>query len=361
MRILLTDATGLLGPPLLERLLARGDIVRVLILRETPHDLQHRNDVEVIEGSLSDVDVLIKATKNVEVVYHLAQLSPAPERTGVDFVRVNVQGTENLLRACGPHIRRFVFRSAVSVYRPAPFPFMWPITENASLGAHGHDPLRYYGQTKIEAENLVRRFHRERGFEYIILRPTVVYGRGSRFVEQLLAEIISRPWLALSRGAEWGVMQWVHVSDMAEAVVLTGTQSEAANQVFNVAGNEAITVEKVIRTVWQIIAGRSQKWMQRFQNAAARSDGLKFDISKAQAMLGWTPHMTLREGLEEMLWEIINPQIAPPAWPSLSQEFNTEALWRTFSEENTTQQFQGYDPQRDRGMPPVRRPRHWEV
>ncbi len=118
--------------------------------------------------------------------------------------------------------------------------------------AHGNAALRKYGQSKIGTEDLILDFHRQSGLEYVILRPTVTYGPGAGFVEQLLRQLVSQPWLALARGVQLGVMQWVHVNDLAEAVVLAGTCPLAANAVFNIAGREAITMRDVAAAVREL-------------------------------------------------------------------------------------------------------------
>ena len=78
MRVLLTGATGFIGAYVLDELLARGDVVRVLIRPETlarsdrAQALAQRDNVEIVAGTLMDEAALIEATANVEVVYHLA-------------------------------------------------------------------------------------------------------------------------------------------------------------------------------------------------------------------------------------------------------------------------------------------------
>src|SRR5215475_13158281 len=107
MRVLLTGATGLIGPCVLEHLLSRGDDVHVLALPETVLQVPRHDRVRVVAGSLAQNDRLGEATQGVEVVYHLGamQLGSNPE----DLIRVNVQGTGNLLRASVDNfVRRFV-------------------------------------------------------------------------------------------------------------------------------------------------------------------------------------------------------------------------------------------------------------
>jgi nucleoside-diphosphate-sugar epimerase len=300
MRVLLTGATGKIGPYVLEQLLTGGDTVRVFSLPETVKQVPYQESVEVIVGNLDQDDALAEATAGVDVVYHLAARLPGSEPQAI--FHVNVQGTENLLRASVNNgVHRFVFTSSVAVYGPRPWPFMWPITEDSPQSAPGNDAFRSYGQSKIDAENLILRFHREHGLEYVILRPTAIYGPGIQSTEQLLQRILWHPRLALSQGRLLGPMQLVHVEDLAEAIILAGTRAKAANEAFNVAGDEASTMWDLTAIVWDILGDTAQMEIRRFQARHRGNYRLKFDISKAQAMLDYTPHVQLRDGLQEIL------------------------------------------------------------
>ena len=226
-----------------------------------------------------------------------------------------MHNTENLLCASVIGVRRFVFISSVLVYRPVPWPSRWPITEDFPRRAHGNAALRNYGQSKIEAEDLILDFHRQYGLEYVILRPTVAYGPGAWFVEQLLRQLVSRPRLALARGAQLGVMQWVHVSDLAEAIVLAGTCPRAANAVFNIAGREAITMQDVADAVREIIGPFSLLDGIRSQGRARGKSSPKFSIEKAQTILGHTPQVRFPEGLDEILAAMEHRQPLAPHRP----------------------------------------------
>jgi nucleoside-diphosphate-sugar epimerase len=301
MDVLVTGATGFVGPHLLQRLLARGDVIRVLALPETVEQVRYRDRVEVVVGDLADEVVLAEAVRGAEVVYHLAERPLGSHEA--DLRVVNVGGTEKLLRACGQAggVRRFVFTSSVMVYRPAPWPHLWPISENWPRQAHGDEAMWSYGQSKIDAEDVVLRAHQGQGFEYVILRPTLAYGPGAPTIEGMLRQVLGRPRLALTGGGALGAMQWVHVVDLADAVALSGSRPRAANEVFNVAGGEASGIGEVAATLWDIFDPAAPPHARRFSVPPRRGEGLKFDIGKAEVLLGFVPRVQLREGLEEVV------------------------------------------------------------
>jgi nucleoside-diphosphate-sugar epimerase len=303
MKVLLTGATGFIGSDVLDRLVKRGDSVRVLALPETVPQLRHRDSVHLIVGGFTDRELLAKATRGVEVVYHLGGLRPGyPPR---ELMSVNVEGTRNLLQAAvRARVRRLVFSSSTSVYDESSRPYMRPIAEEFPLRSSSDGVIGDYAQSKIEAENLIRRFHRQHGLEYVILRAPVVYGSGARLDKQVLTEVITRPWLALTRKAQIADMQWVHVHDMATAVILAGTQPKAANQIFNIAGGELFSFGNLTKIVWRTINYRREAQAFPYQSRSVDNHGLKYDLSKAIDLLGYTPRVKLDTGVEELLTKL---------------------------------------------------------
>jgi nucleoside-diphosphate-sugar epimerase len=299
--VLLTGATGFIGSHVLERLLARGDQVRVLALPETAGDVGHRDRVEIVTGDLAEEAALEEAVRGVEVVYHLAALLPGSPPT--ELRAVNVGGTENLLRACGRvgGVRRLVFTSSTAVYAGRLSPEEWPLKETSRLGARGPESLRSYGRSKAAAEALVQHYAPDFGFEFTILRPPVCYGVGSRFAEDLVQAALADRGADRTRIASELLMQLIHVRDLAATIAEVGICPNAANEIFNVAGIETLsfrTIAAMIRRLKgranrsTLVPDRSRIW-QRYV--------LMYDVSKAQRRLGFMPRVTSQEGLAEVV------------------------------------------------------------
>ena len=299
MDVLLTGATGLVGQHLLRRLLAEGDAVRVLALPDTVDRIPKHDRVELLVGDLSRPRVLAEAVEGMEVVYHLAaRVLGAGTR---DLISVNVLGMENLLAACARSVKRFVFISSVAVYAPAPDPDRWPITEDAPLQAHGSEHLQSYGQSKIEGEKKLLRYHHAHKLEYTIVRPPAVYGKEAPWLRQLVRRLQENPWPTLTPAAQAFRMHWVHVRDLAEGIILAGTRSEAANQVFNIAGPEVFTQATMVALLWLNWVGANDRCVEPlFEARFNGTDILKYDISKAHRRLGYVPKVRLEDGLREV-------------------------------------------------------------
>jgi nucleoside-diphosphate-sugar epimerase len=299
-RVLLTGATGFIGSHVLRRLLEHEGRIRVYALPETVHDLQQSDRVEVVTGDLQEEAGLAEALQDIETVYHLAGVLPGSSYD--DLMRVNVHSTENLLRACGRAggVLRFVFTSSVAVYGTASSPEEWPFSEVSPLQPRGIQRLRLYGLSKVAAEGLVQRYAQEFGFEYVILRPPTVYGLGSQRTESLVEWVLTEPRAGYHTLVD-PYTQLLHVRDLAEVVALAGTHSEAANEIFNVAGMEVVTYRNLVTMIRRLGGVTDRRTLIPDRSEVWRRFVVVYDVTKAQQRLGFTPRVTLREGLAEMV------------------------------------------------------------
>jgi MPBQ/MSBQ methyltransferase len=325
--VLLTGATGLIGSRVLDRLLADGESVRVLVRPatldrpEVASELRQHSGVDIVAGDLTDETAIAEAIAGVDVVFHLAWQwtksrdarpeSMASDRPDAQIIEGNVSGTSHLLAASSVHrVTRFVFTSSVAVYGPPATIHRFPITEDADVvqGDYGNVPfVQHYMAPKIAIEHMIRSYARQSGLEYVILRPSVVYGAYAPFAERLVRKTLAAPrWVSPERSRE--VWQMVHVDDVAQAVVLAGRKAEARNLEFNIAGSELATEEEIKMMIWE---AASPEWTdsQRRSPEHARFESYEFpryDINRAGRILGFTPQVSLREGLKEMVATVLS-------------------------------------------------------
>lgn len=299
MRVLMTGATGFIGQHVLQKLITSGDEVRVLALPGTEKDLPHPRAVRVFRGSLDDTEVLSKAVRGVRTVYHLCSLYPQSPLS--EMIRVNVDGTRNLLQAAlRAGVRRFIYVSSSAVYEPA-IDRRRLISENSPLRTSNRGSFGNYALTKIAAEKLIREYNSRHDLEYVILRPTEVYGPPRPYFEKLIKLIAYRPRIALSFSAYYGVMQWIHMNDFVDVVVTAGSISESPNDTFNIGGTEGFTVGDLIPIVWKLM-GHETAWVE---NAASRDlKYLTFDLSKAREVLGFEAKIKLEQGLRALVMSV---------------------------------------------------------
>lgn len=229
--VFVTGATGFIGGRLVEKLfLECGARVRVLVRSFARASRVARFPVEMIHGDVTDAEVLSRAVEDCEVVFHCAY---GNRGTADEQRAVNVAGTDAVaLCALKARVARMVHVSTISVYGQ---------TENAELDESS--PRRrsgnLYADTKLEAEQLVLNYHRERGLPVAVVQPTVVYGPfGFAWTINPLQELRTRRVVLINDGN--GLCNTVYVDDVVDAMLLAATRPEAVGEVFLISGNEPV-------------------------------------------------------------------------------------------------------------------------
>jgi nucleoside-diphosphate-sugar epimerase len=231
---LVTGATGFIGRHLAQRILGQGRGVRLLCREKSvsklPSGLHSR--AEVVIGDLRDLGSIAKAVVGVDRVFHCAgHVSDwgAPE----DFYSVNVGGTHALLEASvRTKIARFVHLSSIAVFGVPPPAYF---DDDTPYGASKD----LYSKTKIEAEKLALQFHREKNLPVTVLRPAVVYGPDSTWVEEPLRMIRRNRMFLIGGGA--GTCHPCYIENLLDAILLVAENPSAVGQAFSIADDEPIS------------------------------------------------------------------------------------------------------------------------
>lgn len=304
--ILVTGATGLVGREVMATAVRRGLEVRGAV-RRTPESVVE--GAEYVFGAdlapdsewiaaLAALDAVVHAAARVHVMNDMAG-DPLAE-----FRRVNVAGTVNLARqAAAAGVRRFVFISSIKVNGERNVggrPFR--ATDAAA-------PIDPYGISKHEAEEALRRVASETGLEVVIIRPPLVYGPGMKANFATLVRAVARG-IPLPLGAVQNERSLIGLDNLVNFVITCITHPAAANEVFLVSDGEDLTTPGLIRRIgaalgrparlisvprWMLITGAAV--IGKRDMARRLLDSLCMDTSKARTLLGWTPPVSVDEGL----------------------------------------------------------------
>ncbi|MGE0791558.1 MAG: NAD-dependent epimerase/dehydratase family protein [Sandaracinaceae bacterium] len=239
--VVVTGAAGTVGNYVVPLLEAQG--MRVIASDLTPKGIPVPVRGEVRPGDLRDQEFVDGLVKKADAVIHTAAVLDvgATPRT---LHEVNVKAVSSLLKAArAAQLQRFVHLSSATLYRSdGPT----PLDEDAPIEARGD-----YGHTKLEAENLVRAT--EGPPTWTILRPAPLYGRrGRHYAASLLAvgPIMRLVTPVLPRPAGGPIATLVHAEDVARAAVFVLTREDCANQIFNVADEDAMSLgDRVTETL----------------------------------------------------------------------------------------------------------------
>lgn len=289
-RIHLTGADGFIGRALRAQLAQAGHEV-------SGSDLHQADGVAAIDLRDRSAIVAHLAAHTPDIVIHAGAISGAMLAQGDPALMfdVNVGGTLNVaeaMRRAG--IRRMVFLSSNAIYAPAPT--RAPVSENAPLGAG--DP---YGASKLAAESLLRAYAETCGIAVTALRISSVFGAGRvtpYLMSQALAEVAAGRTLTVT-DTHSNMRQFVHVSDVCDAVCRAVDAGLSGFTPINVTGGTYLSEEKVVRL---LLRERPDALLHVIADRGRDDDGRvgPLDISRAADLLGYRPAVDLAAALAEI-------------------------------------------------------------
>ena len=254
---LVTGGAGFIGSHITERLVRDGHAVSVLddfsSGKETNLD-SFRNDIEVVRGDIRDADVVKRATKGVDIVFHEAALGSVP-RSVVDPLtthEVNMTGTLNVfLAARDAGVKRVVYASSSSVYGETP---VLPKREDMIP-----QPLSPYALSKLVGEQYSSVFKQIYGFEIVSLRYFNIFGPRQdpesqyaavlpRFVTALLG---GKPPVVYGDGLQ--SRDFTYVENVVNANLLASEAEGIAGRAFNVACGGRYTLLDLLARLKEIL------------------------------------------------------------------------------------------------------------
>jgi len=239
LNALVTGATGMIGPDLVQTLVENGYAVRALYRNEPKSNILPKT-VESIQCDISDGQSLNAAVKNINVIFHLAAKLHINEHSEVlfeEYNRINIEGTRQLVMAArSAGVDRMVFFSTINVYGCSDPGTI--LDENSALR-----PVSLYAQTKVEAEKIVLS-----GIPSVVLRLAAVYGpRMKGNYPRLLNALKCRRFIMIGNGKNRRSL--VHVQDVCQAALLAAYHPAALERVYNVTNGEIHTLQEIVEAM----------------------------------------------------------------------------------------------------------------
>jgi uncharacterized protein YbjT (DUF2867 family) len=236
MRVLVTGGTGFIGGAIVQALRAEpGEHDVRALSRRASRSSAASGGATLVAGDVRDPASLRRAVEGVEAVIHCVQFPNHPvenPRRGYTYAAIDGQGTVNLAAACREAgVRRLLYVSGAGV-RP------------------GHTEPWF--RAKETAERAVR----DSGGEWVIFRPSWVYGPRDRSLNKFVQLVRWLPIVPVIGNGQTRV-QPVFVDDVARVVARAVDEPRATGQVFELGGPERLTMDEILRTVQRVL-GRHQ-------------------------------------------------------------------------------------------------------
>ena len=297
---LVTGGAGFIGSHMVERLLSRGDRVRIAddFSSGRRENVPSHANVELVEGDLAEADVAHRAVAGCDYVIHLAAVPSVPRsvKEPVRTHRANVDGTLNvLLAARDAKVRRVVFAGSSSVYGDAA---VLPKREDMRPS-----PLSPYALHKLIGEQYCQLFTRLYGLETVTTRFFNVFGPrqqpGSPYsgVISLFIEALSSGQSPLVHGDGRQTRDFTFVGDVVTGVLRSCEAPNIAGEVINVAGGGRISLLDLIRTLQGILKQTAQPTFGPPREGDVRDS--QADIEKARRHLDFAPAVAFEDGLQQ--------------------------------------------------------------
>lgn len=287
--ILVTGGSGFIGSHVVDKLVEQGYSVEVFDKTKPSRD-----DVKWFQGDLmSDEDVLL-ACKDVQGIFHLAAVSDVNIALSHPEVclEVNENGTVKLLKAAvAREVERIVLASTTWVYGNSE----GNVDESTPIPMPDH----IYTKSKLGQEHLVHNWHKHYGLSYTILRYDIPYGprmRSNMAIATFARKAVKREPITIFGDGNQGRC-FIYVEDLAEGNVAALKES-GKNEIFNLAGNEFITLNQIVENLRQIFGEIDV----RYDNPRPSDfKGAVVKIEKAKKLLNWEPKTPLPIGLRKYL------------------------------------------------------------
>ncbi|MEQ1796229.1 MAG: SDR family oxidoreductase, partial [Nitrospira sp.] len=304
MKVLVTGASGFVGSAICARLVVQGmDVIGSV--RHLPDRPLSGVDYRIV-GDLDANTDWRDALTGVDTIVHCAARVHVMRETAADplvgFRAVNVAGTEQLARqAAAAWVRRFVFLSSVKVNG-----------EGGSVAYCETDspaPQDAYGISKYEAELGLREIAAETGMEVVMVRSPLIYGPGVKANFQALMHALVRG-IPLPLGAIHNRRSLVSLDNVVDLIITCIEHPAAANETFLVSDGEDLSTTELICRLARAM-GRPARLIPMpttvlmagatllgKREVARRLCGtLQVNITRAREVLGWTPPVSVDEGL----------------------------------------------------------------
>lgn len=300
-RVLVTGAGGFIGSHLVERLVELGAHTRGMVHYRSEGAwgwLDHsprKKDIEVVAGDLMDRDSVVRAMHNRDLVFHLGALIAIPYsyEAPLSFVRTNVEGTLNVLHAAGHGgVERVIHTSTSEVYGTAR---EVPIDEQHPLQAQSP-----YAASKIAADKMVEAFHLSFGTPVVTVRPFNTFGprqSARAVIPTIIVQGLARRRVRL--GNVEPTRDLNYVSNTVDGFVQAAVTEQVLGQVVNIGSGSEIKIRNLVELIGRLL-GQSveiETDEQRIRPAGSEVERLLADNRLATTLLGWTPAVSLEEGL----------------------------------------------------------------
>lgn len=293
MRILVTGGAGFIGSNFVRRV--AGDY-EVTVLDKLTYSGNRANldglELDFVRGDICDPESVELAMAGQDAVVHFAAESHVDRsiQGAADFVRTNVLGTQTLLDAARRHhVGRFVHVSTDEVYgsiSQGSWTEDWPLAPNSP-----------YAASKAGSDLIALAAHRTHGMDVVVTRCSNNYGPyqfPEKVIPLFVTNLLEGKKVPLY-GDGLNVRDWLHVSDHCRGIQMVLDKGRPG-EVYHIGGGTELTNRELTSLLLQA-CGKDWEMVEPVIDRPGHDRRYSLDISKIQSELGYTPSVSLEDGL----------------------------------------------------------------
>jgi nucleoside-diphosphate-sugar epimerase len=298
-RYLVTGGAGFIGSHIAEELTKKGSFVRIIdnfITGKEENIASFLDGIELVRGDIRDLELCRTAVKDVDYVLHQAALPSVPRSIEDPILTnaINIEGTLNILLASSEaSVNKLVFASSSSVYGDDEH---LPKKE----GLEGN-PLSPYAISKLTGEKYCEVFSNIFDLPTVCLRYFNVFGPRQDPTSQYAAVIPNFITRLLSDKAPiiYGdgeqSRDFTYVANVVEANLKAAHATDVSGQILNLGNGIRTSVNDLAKSLMELIDKDIEPLYEEERPGDVRHSFA--DISKAEALLSYTPNVSLKDGL----------------------------------------------------------------
>ena len=297
-KVFVTGGAGFIGYHLCNKLSQLTDDLTIYdnLSSGLMKNVKDNPKAKFVKGDILDLNKLCSQEK-ADLIYHLAAqvvVGYSMENPLVDF-ETNAKGTLHVLEKARKDDAKVVFASSAAVYGN---PTVFPTPES-----YGFHPFSCYGLSKVVGEEYCQMYREQYGLDIVITRFANVYGlRCHGVIHDFLDKIAKDQNKLVIIGTGQQCRDFVHVSDVVEALVMVGSRDSANGEVYNLGLGKTVSILELAKMMLTIL-NLQNKTVVTTTGVSWQGDVSKiwFDISKAKKELKWTPKVTLEDSIKEVI------------------------------------------------------------
>lgn len=314
-KVLVTGADGFIGSHLVEELISYGCQVKAFVYYNSFNSWgwldtlpeEKLSKIEIFAGDVRDPNGVRTAVKDVDIVFHLAALIGIPfsYHSPDSYVDTNIKGTLNILQASRDYdVERVIVTSTSEVYGTAQYV---PIDEKHPF--QGQSP---YSASKIGADRMAESFCRSFSTPVVVARPFNTYGprqSARAVIPTIISQLLSGK-KEIKLGSLCPTRDLNYVTDTCKGFVAMAESENAIGKEINIGSGKEISIGALANMLITLTGAQAEILAddQRVRPEKSEVERLLCDNTMIRELTGWSPTVSLREGLSKTIEWMKDPR-----------------------------------------------------